>query len=273
MISRLCIMLVILTCSVAAAELSFYSYAIPLQYESVNKKDLLVLGTTATLGWDAHLVELELDTLNHVTGNRVAQQGVMVAYSYYGTPYTTLRVGAHRLTNLDTNLTGYVGFLEGKFDQLNLVGYRQATLGLAGYYSTYSDGISVFQLSPSYTAYFEPAWPYGQYSITSMYHVSKASVESNIRAYSQVIAKAKFGSFSYQLNVAAGASRYGVLSGGSVVYNAPDVVGASFGAAMTYWLSESIMTQVGYQHQTLVVDQELTETGMDRYEIMLGIRL
>jgi hypothetical protein len=144
-------------------------------------------------------------------------------------------------------------------------------LGMDLYASTYTSDTRVLQISPYITSYFEPAWPFGYYDLTT-----KVNVISITGATSETLKSVEtaltYNLYPWRLTATAwlGDAKYGVYSGGHAVYNTADLFGDGYGVSVTYSFSPALSMKIGYQLQDVQVAGESTVSQVSKLQYMLG---
>ena len=267
--SGLC--LISLLASSAMAATSLLGYSVPIDYTSTGKTDTTVLGGYGYFGYNSESVEIEYDRVTETDGGGLYQQDFVGIYTYYGLPYTRLKAGIHYVQSAGEGVDGSVYIAGAAFDQLNLYGYRSATLGMDLYGSTYTDSTNVIQVSPYITSYFQPVWPFGYYDLTTKVNIITISGVTS-ETLKGVETALSYNFYPWKLTAKAwfGESKYGVYSGGNVVYNTADFLKEGYGVSATYSFSPALSLNLGYQVQYLQVAGESDVSRVSKLQYMLG---
>jgi len=253
------------------AATSLLGYSVPIDYTSTGKTDTTVIGGYGYFGYNAESVEIEYDRVTETNGGALYQQDFVGIYTNYGLPYTRLKAGMHYVQSAGEGVDGSVYIAGAAFDQVTLYGYRSATLGLDLYASTYTDSTNVIQVSPYITSYFQPVWPFGYYDLTTKLNIIAIS-GATPETLKGVETELSYNFYPWKLSAKAwfGESKYGVYSGGNVVYNTADLLREGYGAFATYSFSPALSIKLGYQVQNLQVAGESAISQVSKLQYMLG---
>jgi hypothetical protein len=253
------------------AATSLLGYSIPIDYASESKADTTVIGGYGYFGYNNESVEIEYDRVSRADNGDLYQQDYLGIYTYYGLPYTRLKAGLHYVQSSDLGIDGAVYIAGASFDQVSLYGYKSATVGLDLYSSNYTDDTKVFQVTPYMTSYFQPAWPFGYYDVTTKLNIVSIS-GTNPETFKGVETALTYQLYPLAFSVKAwfGESKYGVFSGGHVVYNTSDLLKDGYGVSATYSFFPALSMTVGYQLNHLQVAGDSDMTTVSKVTYMLG---
>lgn len=263
-----------LTCVFLSAEISaasFLGYSVPINYTSESKADTTVLGGYGYFGYNVQSVEIEYDRVSRADNGDLYQQDYVGIYTYYGVPYTRLKAGFHYVQSADAGVDGTVYIAGAAFDQVSLYGYKSATVGLDLYSSNYTDDTKVLQFSPYMTSYFQPAWPFGYYDFTTKLNFISISGTSS-ESLNGIETALNYNLYPWKLSAKAwfGHARYGMFSGGNVLYNTADLLRDGYSLSATYSFSPALTLTLGYQFQYLQADGDTSITEVSKVQYMLG---
>jgi hypothetical protein len=253
------------------AATSLLGYSIPIDYTSDGKTDTNVVGGYGYFGYNSESVEIEYDRVTERSGGALYQQDFLGMYTYYGLPYTRLKAGMHYVQSVGEGVDGIVYIAGAAFDQVGRYGYQSATLGMDLYASTYTNSTRVIQVSPYITSYFQPAWPFGYYDLTTKVNlIAVSGAKPETLKGVETALTCNFYPWKLAAKAWFGESKYGVYSGGNIVYNTADLLLHGYGVSATYSFSPVLSLKLGYQLQYLQVDGETSVSNVSKLSYMLG---